>query len=99
MHVIGGDLNARIGEKIDSILDIDEITSRTVIDKTVNNHGKELLHFLLETKFGIVNGRVTSCNDNFTSVSVKGKAVVDYIIVPLKCIEYCEYFKVISLLI
>ena len=25
---------------------------------------------------------------------MKVKAVVDYIIVPLKCIEYCEYLKV-----
>lgn len=30
----------------------------------------------------MLNGRIPLGKDNFTSVSVKGKAVVDYIIVP-----------------
>ena len=65
--------------------DVDEIVSRTIINKTVNNHGtklihdnwygkirKEMIHFLLRQKFEIVNGRVRSCNNNF--VLMKRKA-------------------------
>ena len=94
MYVIAGDMNARVGKKFDSIKDIDNVKLREVIDNNVNNHGNELINFLLETNFGIVNGRVTPHNDNFTSVSVKGKAVVDYVIVPLQNMKYCDYFRV-----
>ena len=31
---------------------------------------------------------------NFTSVSVKGNTVVDYVIVPLQTMKYCEFFRV-----
>ena len=37
-------------------------------------------------------GRVTP--HNFTYGSVKGKAVVDYVIVPLQTMKYCDYFRV-----
>ena len=52
-------------------------------NNNVNNHGNELINFLLET---------TPHNDNFTSVP--GKAVIDYVIVPLQTMKYCDYFRV-----
>ena len=94
MYIVAGDMNARIGESLDFIKDVDEVDTRRVLDNTINNHGKELINFLLETKCGIVNGRINPSCDNFTSVSRKGKAVVDYIIVPLLCFSLCDYFKV-----
>ena len=95
MHILAGDMNARIGDYLDFIKDIDEIDERKTLDNTINNHGKELINFLLETKFGVINGRLNPSGDNFTSVSAKGKAVVDYIIVPHLCMSLCDYFKVI----
>ena len=49
-----------------------------------------VINFLLETNLCIVNGRIKSINDNYTSVSSKGKAVVDYVIVLIQNIN-CDY--------
>lgn len=35
-------------------------------------------------------------DDNFTFVSVRGKAVVDYVVMPHTCLESCTDFKVIT---
>jgi hypothetical protein len=42
----------------------------------------------------VVNGRVTPQFDNWTSVSVRGSAVVDYFIVPYEQLSLCDEFKV-----
>ena len=78
---IAADFNSRIGSLSDIINDIDTIPKRTIIDKSVNQHGHELLDFLNESKCCVLNGRFDSKNDNFTSISRKGKAVVDYMTV------------------
>ena len=75
MYVIAEDMNARVSKKLDSIKYTDNVKLRELIDNNVNNHGNELINFFLETNFGVVNGRVT-LHDNFTHVSVKGKAVI-----------------------
>ena len=41
---------ARIGESLDFIKYVYEVDARRVLDNTINNHGKELINFLLETK-------------------------------------------------
>ena len=43
-----------------------------------------------------MNGRVTPLNDDFTSISPKGKAVVDYIMVSQDCLNLCTEFQVIT---
>ena len=80
--IICGDLNSRIGDEKDYIPDVDDVIERKVLDTSRNQHGQNLLEFLLETKFGVVNGRVSPENDAFTSVTHKGKSVVDYFLVP-----------------
>ena len=62
-------MKARIGDYLDLIKDVDEIDERKTLDNTINNHGKELINFLLETKFGVVNGWLNPSGDNFTSVT------------------------------
>ena len=42
----------------------------------------------------VLNGRINESDNNFTSVSARGNAVVDYICVPHDALEKCEYFKV-----
>ena len=56
-----------------------------------NRHGESFIHFLLECKLCIVNGRVSPEFDNFTS---KGRSVVDYICVQHNCIDKCIAFRV-----
>ncbi len=94
MIVMTGDFNSRLGNMSDFIKNVDNIEMRSVIDKSINKHGRECIQFLLESKFCVVNGRVTPEHDNFTSISVKGAAVVDYIFVPISCLDRCLSCKV-----
>lgn len=91
---ICGDLNARIGNKCDHIMDIDDIPPRISIDEIVNGHGKSLLDFTRDSKFCILNGRLCPENDNYTFLSSRGKSVVDYIITPHECLNMCQKFEV-----
>ena len=77
--LVCGDFNARTGNLPDT-LEFDDISERIVIDETVNRQGKKLLDFVGDIRGCIVNGRVTSQLNGFTSVSHKGLAVVDYVI-------------------
>ncbi|CAC5381141.1 unnamed protein product [Mytilus coruscus] len=90
-----GDFNSRIGSLSETLNDIDNLPKRQPLDKSINQHGHELLDFLNEAKFCVLNGRFP--NDNFTSISKKGKAVVDYICVPQDIYEYLNYFKVLTI--
>lgn len=84
-----GDLNSRIGQLEDCISDTDmDVPPRVSLDNVVNKHGAMLVEFLKDSKCCVLNGRISG-NDNFTSISVKGKAVVDYIITPHNCLNTC----------
>ena len=90
---IFGDLNGRIGDKLDTIDAVDHVNSRDVVDYTTNKHGDALLDFLIESRMVVANGRIEGSND-FTSISLRGKSVVDYFIVPIENISSCSSFKV-----
>ena len=49
LTLICGDLNARLGNNLDYIPGIDEVTDRECLDKTKNNHGDTLLEFAKDT--------------------------------------------------
>ena len=80
------DMNARIGS-LNDIAEFDDvnIAQRHVIDKTINQHGHSFIEFLNEAKMCVLNGRFNETDNNFTSVSTRGKAVVGYICVPSRC--------------
>lgn len=61
-------------------------------DDYVNKHVET---FLRDSRMCVLNGRIDPLCDNFTSVSPKGKAVVDYIVVPIDCLEDCLEFQVL----
>ncbi len=67
--LILGDLNGRFGEKLDYIPEIDDIPARVCIDKVVNDHGRALQNFLIQTKSCVLNGRLCPFEDSFTSIS------------------------------
>ena len=91
---ICGDLNCRIADMKDYIEE-DDIPSRSAVDTGVNKHGQTFIEFLKDSKCCVLNGRLNPEHDNFTSISTRGKAVVDYIVTPhadLKtCHEFCVY--------
>ena len=90
-----GDLNSRIGNSNDILQDIDHVPNRRAIDNTVNQHGHELIDFLNEANFCVLNGRFQ--DDNFTCISRKGKSVVDYICVPIDVFRRIKNFTVLTI--
>lgn len=78
---IFGDFNIRIGNHDDFIPGIDDVISRNVIDFKTSQYCDTFLDFLISTHFCVLNGRNYKQND-FTSVSTRGCAVVDYCLIP-----------------
>ena len=72
-----GDFNSRCGDLDDFIRGVDDVCDRNVIDFSLNSYGKILIEFLINTNMCMLNGRGSGNND-FTSVSTIGNAVVDY---------------------
>ena len=99
--IICGDFNTRIGDKNDCNLCTD-VPKRVSLDHQCNAQGARLLEFLNDTKCCILNGRVTSDLDNFTSItSYCGKAVVDYAITrvsELDSVKKCSVNSCIELI-
>ena len=90
-----GDFNGRISDKSDIINAVDdECATRNVIDSGHNQHGDALLDFLIESRMVVTNGRIPLGSNNFTSISSRGSAVVDYIAVPHENMVNCSYFNV-----
>jgi len=92
-----GDLNARCGA-LEDVPDSDKISTRTPIDKVSNQRGKELVEILHTLELYILNGQFDQTKDNFTSVSTRGVAVVDYYITPNTALEQFENFQVNDIL-
>ena len=90
-----GDLNSRIGAMPDTSSDFDGIPSRKTLDKTINQHGQEFCEFLIDAKMCVLNGRFDPTSNCYTSVSGRGRAVVDYICVPHDVFPSCKSFTVI----
>ena len=63
----------------DTIIDMDNISSRKCLDAVVNQHSHIFLEFHNDIMMFALNGRFKESDDNFTSVLCKGKSVVDYI--------------------
>lgn len=80
--IVAGDFNAKTGNIRDDIADIDSFPATLNVDATVNQHGHCLPEFLNESKMCVLNGTFLGSDKTFTSVSRKGRAVVDYFCVP-----------------
>ena len=77
---------------------IDEFQEREVIDFTNNMYGNILLDFLIKRNMYMLNGR-KCINNDFTSVSTKGLAVVDYCFVSHDNLHMFDMFNVIRALV
>ena len=91
---IFGDFNARVGDLDDFIVGVDTIPKRDVVDFSKNQYCDVFIDFLISTNMCILNGRNFQTN-NFTSVSCKGSAVVDYVLVPYEQLNRYSNFDVI----
>ena len=90
------DFNSCISNKDDCIGDTDNVTPRVARDLSMNSQGESLLKFLKDCKCCVLNGRINPDTDNLTSISSRGRAVVDYIITPHDCLDTCIDLKVIT---
>jgi hypothetical protein len=94
--VFCGDFNSRVGNLSDCIEGIDEVSDRKCIDEVVNQHGRSLIDFLKESKFCILNGRVSGDNVKYTCRTGRGVSVVDYVLVPHNMVSQCCDMNVTS---
>ena len=86
--------NARVGDQENFINGVDTIPKRHIVDYNNNQYCDVFIDFLISTNMCILNGRNFKTN-NFTSVSSKGSAVVDYVLVPYECLNRYSDFEVI----
>ena len=91
---LAGDLNGRIGQRLDFIEEVDDVPPRTPIDLQFRGHGEAIIEFCTETKVCVVNGRISPLTDNFTSISSKGTAVVDYFLTRHDDLSRIKHFEV-----
>ena len=87
-----GDYNARCGDCSDYIEDVDDVIPREVLDTYCNRNGDALIDMLIDCNMCMVNGRVG--NQDFTSISTKGKSVVDYVLAPHEQLHTIKEFSV-----
>ena len=85
---IAGDFNSRIGTLSDVLDQCDVIPIRISLDKSVNKHGHDFIEFLNDAKLCCLNGRICIDNDNFTSVSRKGRYMC---LLSVNHLVYCHH--------
>ena len=90
-----GDFNSRLGDLVDYIEGVDEVPPRDILDFSKNAHGQYFCNFLTDSNCCILNGRVDPTKNDYTSISVKGKAVVDYFAVPYTSLQYIKGFEIV----
>lgn len=73
--------NAQVGDQENFIDGVDTIPQRHMVDYNKNQYCDVFIDFLISTNLCILNG-INFKTNNFTSVSLKGSAVVDYVLVP-----------------
>lgn len=88
--LICGDLNGRIGRKVDN----QHAPARACLDETSNKYGGHLIEFLEDISACVLNGRLNAVDNNYTYVTTRGKSVVDYIICPLSQLSSVLNFEV-----
>ena len=87
-----GDFNSRCGGLDDFIRGVDCIPDRDVLDFNLNKYGEMLIDFLINTNMCFLNGR--DSDNDFTSVSTNGRAVVDYCFVSHTSLKIFSNFSV-----
>ena len=74
-------LQQQMWDHEDVIAGIDDIVPRSVKDFKLIFYGERFIELFINTNMCLLNGKFDNDQDNLTSVSTKGSAVVDYCIV------------------
>ena len=91
-----GDFNARVGKVNDYNYEFDEIRCRKVLNEVCSKHEQSFIDFLTNSKFCVLNGRFGEQSTQYTSISTRGKAVVDCLC-PTRCPRTVFIFQNIEL--
>ena len=98
--IIGGDLNARIGEwgfNEDEMKNESEQFKRQSHDKTVNNFGKRLMDLCCTFQLTPLNGFMSGDKEgSYTYYCVRGNSVIDYFLCSIETIALMEQMKVVN---
>ncbi len=87
MFSICGDFNSRVSNTPDFIEGVDDVPKRETIDFKHNMYGYRMIDFLISSNRCVLNGRKGVCSKNdYTSISNKGMAIVDYCFVPYEAL-------------
>ncbi len=70
----------------DYIVGVDDVPPRCTLDFVINSYGERFIEFLINSNTCMLNGR-NATNNDFTSVSAKGSAVVDYCVASYDCLD------------
>ena len=89
MQIFCCDTNGQVGNLEDCIHEVDNMSPRVCLDDKTNKHGESFIDFLLESRMCIANGRITPHLDNFTSVSTRGRSVIDFFAVNQEFLPNC----------
>lgn len=94
--MIGGDLNARIGEEGSIIWEkSSRRDQRKSKDKTMNREGKKMMEFIEEEGWSILNGNYEGDETGeWTYIGPGGNSVIDYGIANVEAREEIENFVV-----
>ena len=75
-----GDFKVRTGSLVDTAAEDSDVLPRISLDKERNNTGEKLVEFVKDMNLALVNGRLPPDFDDFTSISSRGRSIVDYFI-------------------
>ena len=103
-YIVGGDLNARIGdwcveaeEEEDVASHGHEIYTRSAKDPTINNFGRNLIEFCTSFEMTPLSGLVRkNFVSEYTFLSVRGCSIIDHYICSLDILEYVTDYKVMQ---
>ena len=80
--IIGGDFNIRIGELDGRDIEEGDIIERYSKDKVIGNGGRNLIEWVIEKGWYILNGTMEGdWEGEYTYVGARGCSVIDYIVV------------------
>ena len=91
-YYICGDFNSRLGDLVDYIEGVDDLPQKDILDFSKTAHGQSFCNYLIDSNCCILNGRIDTQKNNYTSISTKGKAVVDYFAIPYTSLQFIESF-------
>ena len=102
--ILMGDLNSRISEKDDYLIDDNynplqqnsEWIKRTSMDKTTNSSGGTFIDMIIAEELVILNGRTLGdLTGNFTCLKYNGNSVIDYAATSIQLHDSVKSFKVL----